>query len=559
MARKLAQVAILPALAVALALAGCEAPARDKPWRRPRPSPSPTAEPAASVALARERAERAARRDHALRIRLEADPTHLNPLIDPDRETLWVAEDTIFETLVRYEGAGGEGPGRYVPGLAESWRPSPDGREIRIFVREGVKFHDGRGFGVVDAQFSIDAARSAHVRSPRLREALGAIALCEIISTREVRLVLRRPDAYVLRALAELPMLPYHVYGEGDLNRHPRNKQPIGTGPYRFVRWDKHERIVLARHAGYWGQAPAIEEIEFVIEPDAARAIAEAKRGELDVLPSLVAAHYPEQAALMAADFAELRLRPLRLQYLVLNAARPPFDDVRVRRAVALLVDRKRLAEEVLSGFAVPIAGPVWPGGPGDGATPGPPAFDPAAAARLLDEAGWVDGDGDGARERGGERLRIELLVPTDGRGDAGRELVVTALEKAGFQIERKPGEPAVLTNRLRDRAFDAAFVDWRGRRDDDLGPLFSAKGSRNWGGFASKEVDAVLAAMEVAWEPAARAPRAAELAALLAEHWPIVALTAEHPVGLVHRRVRGLVVRDGWFAIRDLSLEPGR
>src|SRR5207249_5669811 len=101
--------------------------------------------------------------------------------------------------------------------------------------------------------------------------------------------------------------------------------------------------------------------------------------------------------------------RPPRFRYLVLDTTAPPFDDVRVRHAVAALIDRNGLVNELR--FARAIAGPVWPGGPVDGASPPPPDFDPGAAARLLDDAGWTDADKDGVRERGADKLKITLLL----------------------------------------------------------------------------------------------------------------------------------------------------
>jgi peptide/nickel transport system substrate-binding protein len=488
-----------------------------------------------------------------LRIWLEVEPESLHPLLDPDTESLRITEDTVFETLLRRQADGG--PGIYMPGLAESWRIRPDGQELRVVLRQGVKFHDGRAFSAVDAQQSIDLARSSRVKTPHLRAALADVVSVEMLSARELRITLARPNAYVLRALAEIPMLP------GDREPDPRLRVPVGTGPYRFATWEKGRRILLVRSDAYAGPSPAIEEIEFLVEPDAARALTRAKRGELDVLPRLIPEHYPAEASSpgIAGIFDPLRLRPARFQYVLVNAARPPFSDARVRQAAALLLDRHKIARELSAALSRPVAGPVWPGGPGDGASPEAPPLDPVHAAELLGQAGYRDVDGDGVRESGEQKLAISFLVLGDPRGEAERDLVVSGLRRAGFVVELRPGEPAVLLNRLKSADFDAALLEWRGRVDEDLATLFHTGGALNWGHFSSVAVDAVLDSIHLAWEPAARAPKLAELAALLASEWPILPLCAPEPYGLIHKRVKGVHVDDGWFALRALSLEPSR
>ncbi|MBI4511850.1 MAG: peptide ABC transporter substrate-binding protein [Deltaproteobacteria bacterium] len=541
-------------------LGGCDGPpARSKHWRHasvpPLETPSNDHDGGALPTGV------STSRVTGLRVRLEVDPTHLNPLVEPDEGSLQVAENTIFEPLLRHAPSPSGGPGSLEPVLAESFRVMPSGLELRFRLRDRVTFHDGRPFSAVDAQFSLDEARSSHAPSTRLANLLADVASVELWGPRDLRITLRRPSAGVVRALAEVPMLPAHAYGLGDLARNPRNRAPIGTGPFKFHRWEKGVEIVLQRNDSYWGKQPSAEELVFLIEPDAAQALLRAKKGEIDLVPSLIREHYPEQLSTpgLVESFSPIRLRPPRFRYVLVNARRPPMDDVRVRRAAALLMDRTRIARDAYHGLARPIAGPAWPGGPGDGPSPEPPAFDPSAAARLLDEAGWRDGDKDGVRERGREKLRIVFLVASDARTDAEREVVVGGLRKAGFLVEVRQGERAFLMNRLRAGDFDAAVMEFRGRVDDDLSPLVATGGSLNLGGFSSPTVDAACAALDRTWEPEARASRVAELARLLVTEMPFIPLVAPDPVGLVQRRVKGLVVSDGWFSAADVTLEPLR
>src|SRR6185503_6969889 len=137
-----------------------------------------------------------------------------------------------------------------------------------------------------------------------------------------------------------------------------------------------------------------------------------AKRGDFDIIPALIPAHYPEQATApgIAAAFQPLQLAPPRLRLIQFNAKRAPLDDVRLRHALALLVDRKQIGERYFDRLARPALWPIWPGGPVHGVEPTVPAFDPKAAGALLDAAGWTDSDKNGIRDKDGVELRLTMV-----------------------------------------------------------------------------------------------------------------------------------------------------
>jgi peptide/nickel transport system substrate-binding protein len=547
----------LPALAIAyISVAGlaCEgAPARSKPWRHDRARPAPPDRPQPVAAAERDELEHLRRRASTLRVHLPSDPRHLNPLAPP---TLWgrrITRPTVYESLLRYappDEAGGVGG--YEPGLAAAWRVGAGGREIWVELREDVSFHDGSRMVAADVQFSVDSARQPGAEAAELPELLRDVAAVEIVSPSAVRVRLHRPSGYALRALAEVPIVPAAVYRR----RVVAARGPVvGTGPFRLDSWTE-AGIALARFDGYWGAPPALERIEFALDLDAASALTAARRGELDIVPALIPSHYPEQAEApgIAGVFSPLRLHPVVLRYVALGQRRPPLDDPRVRRAVALSIDRAALIREAYDDLARAAAGPVWPGGPGDGREPPAPGFEPATAAALLDAAGWRDDNGDGTRERGGERLQVAMLALTDSEG-ADREAVKLALSQAGFFVEERRGSAAVLANRLRVGDFGIALVEWSSLADTDLAPLVSSRGADNFGGFADPRVDAALDALRLAADPAARRPLIDALGALLAEATPFAPLVVPEPYGLVHRRVRGVRVWDGWIDLVGLSL----
>jgi peptide/nickel transport system substrate-binding protein len=562
----------LLAIALLLSIPGCDCTGpRGKPWRHePDPTDLAAAEPR-SPALIRdqEATEILADRDHTLRIHMDAEPRGLNPLIAPSVWTRRITMGSVFETLIRYEppeGGAGSGPGRYAPGLAHSWKIMPGGKEIRFYLEQGVTFHDGRTMSSVDVQFTLDAIRDPRKRIDHLRPMLAEVAAVELITAREVRLVLYRPDGWVLRALAEIPILPMSVYEGG----FAAGGRIVGTGPWQLKSW-KDGKVRLTRHGRYWGKPPAIPDVEFVYEPDAARALTEAKRGAYDVIPGLIPEHWPDQALApgIKAAFASLELRPPRLRYLAFNCKVPALADPRVRHAIALLVDRDKLIKDGDDGLARPIGGPVWPGGPGDGPAPPTPPYDVVEAARLLDDAGWIDSDKDGVRDRDGQRLEIVALLldrpgdrPGRARDTPERRAVIAPMQGVGVAVDVRPvkaDENSYLMKRVRDGDFGIALLEATQPVDTDLRPLLASDGKLNFGGCGSRRIDQALAALVGVWEPAARVPLIGELAAALAEAWPIAGISAPAPQGLVHRRVQGVLVWDGWIDLRRLSFDPRR
>lgn len=539
---------------IAIALIACDSPARVKPWRH---APDPTTEaqnapPSPVLSEMPSEADVHAARGHTLRIHMDAEPGRLTPILSPSLWARRITLGTVFEPLLRYAPPDTTGPGHYAPRLARSWRVMPGGMEIRIELEPGVTFHDGRPLTTSDVQFTLDTVRTPGKGVDHLRPLLDDVEAIELITSHEIRLRLKRPSGTVLRALAEIPILPMHVY-DGSL---AAGGALVGTGPWKYV-GNKGGVVHLTKNDKYWGGPPAIADLEFVYQPDAAVALTAAKRGELDIIPALIPAHWPEQATApgVTASFKPLQLAPPRLRYLQFNQAHVPLDDDRVRHAIALLVDRRAIAKRVYDGLARPALWPVWPGGPVDGPEAPVPDFDPAAAGKLLDAAGWIDSDKDGIRDKGGKQLRL-VMVGTDkppAKDASGppvktdRDYLIEAARRAGVVIEVKTGGESWVQKRLDEGNYDLIEIAWGGMVDGDLGPILGGKDPR---------IDRALEEMAAAWDPAERSKLSSELVAALAEAWPIAGIVADAPQGLVHRRVQGLKVWDGWFDLSALRLD---
>jgi peptide/nickel transport system substrate-binding protein len=248
---------------------------------------------------------------------------------------------------------------------------------------------------------------------------------------------------------------------------------------------------------------------------------------------------------------------------VVYNATSPRFADAATRRAMGLLLDREAIRCSVLRCLAEIIDGP-WPRAAGGRARPvAAGMYDPPAARRLLDAAGWRDGDGDGVRERAGERLSFLMLVPDTDRGARRWVALYGAdLAAAGVELRLAAVGWGVYTDRLRAKRFDAAVVSASNAEPFDAGALFhsrAAESGRNFGGFADPRVDAALDALAAAADPAEGAALRERLAAILGELEPITFAFAPGEEILVRASVRGIRIRDEWLDERSLWLDrPG-
>lgn len=487
-----------------------------------------------------------------LRVHLEAEPPHLNPLLDVHQVIGRVVTGLVYETLLECRETG------YQPALAESWQVSEDGLRVLFKLRPGVRFHDERPLTAIDIQASFESVLRSTSRLAVLRSMLAEVEAVEVLPDRTVRLKLTRPSQMVLRAACELPIVPAEPLRAGGGPLAALGRHPVGTGPFRFVAWDRGKRIRLARAWPSGGQSPAqpspfLDEIVFEIDNDGARALARVRRGEIHVLPRVLDVHYPDQVAPAALrDTLELyRLAPARYSFLVVNHRRPLLADGRFRRALAMLWDRERRAADAHRGLARPIGGPPF--------GPSPPlAHDRAGAIRLLEEAGHRDSNGDGVRDEGGAPLRFTLLQTSGARALATEARAFAQdLRRAGLLLDTVTVDPATLMTRLKQGDFDLAPLVWEGLPDDDPRPLFGAQGPFNFTGHRSDRLEALLDELRLADGPAARAPVLARIGALLADEQPVIFLYRHDVAALASKRVGGLWATGDRIDLRGAWISP--
>ena len=285
-----------------------------------------------------------------------------------------------------------------VPWLAESYKVSPDGKVYTLYLRKNVTWHDGVPFTAEDVKFTIEYLKKCH--APWWWEAVKNIDHVEIIDKYTVKIVLKETDVWYTRKLAEmLPMIPKHLWEHVQWNTtHP---PMVGTGPYMWVEHVPGEYVKLKKNPHYWRAGhPKFDEIIFPIIRNPSAMLLALKKGKIHFMTWYV----PPAAIREVAADPNLRLFSApapTFYYLGFNLKRYPLSELAVRKAIAMIIDKNKIVKELLLGWGRPAD---WFCAPNYKYWWNPNAnttiyFNPDKANKLLDEAGFIDIDGDGIRE----------------------------------------------------------------------------------------------------------------------------------------------------------------
>ncbi len=492
---------------------------------------------------------------HIVVVAMYDRPRHLNPALRIGTWGYRVAMDNVYEPLVRRNPK----TMRVEPWLATHWTVSPDGRTYTFTIRQGVRWHDGKQLTARDVWFSLNRVLVPKVPIGTFRTDIrDALQRVDIPGPWTVRVVLRTPNGFFLDSLTEYPILPQHLFAKGMSPSSPASRRPVGTGPFRFSEWKKSDHIDLVRNQSYWGPVPDIHKIRFKLVEDRAKALTLLKRGDIDILPDMIREHYPDQVTPRVRElFNVLKFAAPGFSYIIWNTRNKMLSDFRVRRALTMLMDRKRLVTEVHHGLARLIAGPYWrPAGLGDPKLE-PWPYDPVEARNLLDSAGWRDRDGDKIRDKNGVPMRIVLLAPVRAPVLTDEMKVMTAeFAKSGVALVAVPTDWPMMKRMLRAGRFTAAALQWVGRPAEDLSRLFHSSGKDNFGVITNLLLDQLLIRLRTVRKPARRAALSAKIERILHSYQPVTFLHAPVSVALAHKRLEGLRLGPGWFNFAQVRIK---
>jgi dipeptide transport system substrate-binding protein len=436
----------------------------------------------------------------------EGNPEALNPQI-VTTTTGMNASRPMFNNLVEFA----PGSSTIIAGLAESWTISEDGTEYTFRLRSGVKFHandifrPSRDLTADDVLFSllrqwktdhpyhqVSGSRYDYFRDLGMAELLSAI---DKIDDHTVRIRLTRPDATFLANLA----MPFNVILSAEYAAtllkagmpERLDREPIGTGPFAFVAHQRDVNVRYRRFPGYWGGSQPIETLVFAITPNPAVRLTKLQAGECHVMA------FPNPADIKKIEqdpsLKLLRQEGLNIGYLALNTTKKPFDDVRVRRAINMAIDKDAIIEAVYGGAGVKAKNPIPPTLWSYNHAIRDYVYDPAEARRLMVEAGQPAGFET-------ELWYMPVSRPYTPNAKRVAELIEADLSKIGIRAKLMTEEWNQYRTRLQAGEASMALYGWTGDNGDPdnfldvlLGCTAARVGGNNVAKWCEPEYDGLV------------------------------------------------------------------
>ena len=430
----------------------------------------------------------AAKAGGTLRYATGTDAQTLDPQFVTDIPTARMVMQ-LHETLV-YPDAKGEMKGV----LAESWTVSEDKLTWTFKLRDGVKFHDGTPLNAAAVKATFDRINNEATKSPR-RSSAAAIDTVTVVDDRTVAIKTKSVFAPLLAQLSAYNLAIISPNAGKALNAE-YSKTPGGTGPFKVGSWTPGEKMTLVRNPDYWGNKTILDSLEVSIVPEDSARVLMLLSGQADLISNVPPVMMSRLKG--APNVQVIEKTGFRTIYVAMNLKMKPFDNPKVREAVAYAVDTKSLLDGVMNKIGTAGGGLESPVIPGAADLP-PYEFNPAKAKALLAEAGYPDG------------FSVDFYVPT-GRYINDRQLgeaIQAQLAKVGIKVNLQTPEFGAYSAMLSDKGKIPFFLLGKGSPTGDLDFTLSinvhSKGSGNYGNFHNEEIDKLILEQRATVDPTER------------------------------------------------------
>jgi peptide/nickel transport system substrate-binding protein len=480
-----------------------------------------------------------------LTIGIDVDAGTMDPRLARDTSAARM-QDLLFNGLVRLDP-------QLVPrpDLALSWEfTSPTLLVMRL--RPGVVFHDGQAFTADDVVHTYTTLLDQAFAAPR-RALYTPITRVEAVDPLTVRFVLSQPYAPLLQYL-DIGIVPR---GAATRLGAEFGNNPVGTGPFRLVQWQKGNRIDVAANDRYFRGRPRIDGLSIRVIPDNNVRLLALESGDLAFIHSPVPPQDLERLR-REGRFALEATTALGYTYLNLNTQDPILSDVRVRQALAWLSDRQTISGQIFFGMDRPGESFLLPGTFYYSNQVNRYGFDLERANRLLDEAGWTRRTPGGIREKGGQPLRLELITNIDPNRQQILEFLQGEWRRAGIEATVRVYDFAAMLNDLIAGRYQVSLIGWLLLTDPDRATFlqFRSNGASNYGKYSNPEVDRLLDQGRSETNPERRKEIYLRLAQTITADAPYVFLLYQGYVVIHDRRLQGFVVHPGgaWWSFESAT-----
>jgi peptide/nickel transport system substrate-binding protein len=469
---------------------------------------------------------------------------------------------SVFDSLLTIDQDG-----NLHPGLASDWEPNDAYSEFTFKLRQDVTFHDGTSFKAEAVKASFD-----HIMSDAVLESGGKSLLTdhkyvgtEVVDDYTVKVNFENSYPLFLRDaarqwLAISSPVALEKYGT-DYGRNP-----VGTGPFKFVQWDAQSQIVLEKNPDYnWGpefashQGPAnLDKVVFRILPESATRLTAFETGEIQLAsdpPALDAVALADSGKGAVQTFAQPGIPAI----LMINTAKAPTDDINVRKAMILALNQDELAQTAFQKLGLPAYSVISPTTWGyDEGSANMYRYNLEESQRLLEEAGWTDTNGDGIREKNGEKLTIDW-PDNPAWSEAFNELVSGYLTNAGFEVNYRSMDDGAQYDELLKGNYTLVYMYWTRPDPSPLRYLFHSENFNGgaWTNFKSDELDNALADADTQTDDELRKQDYVQAQQVIMENALAMPMFTVNTSYLVDPSVQGFAFDlEGYPGIYDLSLQ---
>ena len=439
-------------------------------------------------------------------------------------EATGLPDATVIRTM--FEGLVGFTDGVLVPELASDWSANDDATAFTFTLRSGVTFHDGTPFDAQAVKDYYEWVMDPNSRGARGRSLLSSMQRVEVLAPDQVRIHLSQPNGafiYLLATSNARIVSPAAIAAFGE----ELSKNPVGTGPFRFVSWDEGQRIVVERNPDYWGAPAQVERLEFLVVTNAATRVAMLQSGEVHFIESLPPQLAPTVAGTPGLEVLSTPANFLRI--LQFNTTKEPFGDVRVRQALNHAIDKDVLVEVVFGGNATVMTSPIPATAFGHAEQPAY-AYDPERARALLADAGYANG------------FEVKVLTFTGDEYRTAGQVLQQMFAEVGVRLVLDQQERGALVEQIfkpvDENPTQAALVGASASTGDaDLALTVSfARASfppaaNNWSFYQNDRVEELILAGRQTGDPAERAAIYAEAQAIIWQDAPWVFLYSPNTI----------------------------
>jgi len=381
-----------------------------------------------------------------------AEPRGLDPALVDDGESAKVMSN-IFEGLLKYN----KDSTKVEPSLAKSWELSPDGLSYTFHLQQGVKFQDGTDFNADAVKFNIDRELKPQVTEDMGYASFvyGSVKDVMVVDKDTVKVNLTAPSTPFLSNLAMAMAAPMVSPKALKDNKNNVNQAPIGTGPYKFVKWEKDQNIVLVRNDEYWGTKALTKNVVFKFIKDNSARVVALNNGEADMIdgidPSVV-------KQITDAGNKIFQAPGMNINYMAYNTSKKPFDDQKLRMAMSQAINVPELVKSLYQGYSEPATSILPTFMDGYDKSIAQVAYDPTAAAKTLKDAGLTS---------------VHMITYTNPRpynaatGQVLAESIQGYLAKVGVTVKIDSYDWTTYKAKVKAGDYDLAFYGWVGDNGD--------------------------------------------------------------------------------------------